>query len=843
MKIGQFILLNGTNNNLEDNQNIRNIGKNGNNIFWGYRSSTLMRVYWVDSLTGTTQNSGSISWPGNIVFGDSINSNLKCYGEYITHGVIALNTAASPDKFWFLCLQSNNGGSSFYSYTKECQDIISDTISDGKCIDVMMLGGLSCCLFSYEDATNKRVAIFVNESLGEIYEYTTYNIDNIDSVYGGYINSDGDYVFIIYDDSGDFYVVTYDQSAKTFSESALTGSIIAPISWNVNTQQYWVQGNQELIMDQDHLYYRIIGTSIWSFKSDTGTITNGIVWGYNDNGKYIIKYIIWKDTIYKISGGGKIDRLQTYTGDAYVGIDDWFSNGSDEIWQLAKVIEKEGEIITFVKSNVIAGNYKAPSGSFTCESESSIWNEKDLVMIFDDKFTTNDDLVLIGLITFPEGFEGELNQIKVTSPINEDLRQKVNESYPIGTKCSTIINEVIPKYCSSLFLGIINNTDTALTFAISFKKDVKDVLIFCDQQAKFQGRINPDWSLDWDNGEAATGIVLTDDNNIELKPKPNKVKVTSVNVIGGIKISTGLRVNITVVDETDVAGVSITIRNTSLITDAAAESFGDSILASSNYTIMNYKSDAWNIELAQVGLRLSMASAIRGLSAANYHINYSKRDLINGKNHLVYSNVRQYLIDPDEDRSKNNEQMIEDNAVITNENTSDIDDNISDITTLENDKMDDLIDDETPQLYSDLDLNDNNIVINKPSADHKSEGIIHIFISNGVTIGHAVYVIPTTGRVAHCNESSSSTFPAIGIAMATVSAGSSVKILLHGIFRDDSWNWATSLYGRPLYPTSTNGTLSTTRPSTIGDQVQRIGIVLDDDHVFINPSPDVLTED
>ena len=81
-------------------------------------------------------------------------------------------------------------------------------------------------------------------------------LKTVESVYGGKVNPvTGDCEFYVHDTDDDFYKVIYDVSAGTYSE-VIDATLTAPASWDINTQQYWVQKNQELIMDQDHFKYR-----------------------------------------------------------------------------------------------------------------------------------------------------------------------------------------------------------------------------------------------------------------------------------------------------------------------------------------------------------------------------------------------------------------------------------------------------------------------------------------------------------------------------------------------------------------------------------------------------------
>ena len=83
--------------------------------------------------------------------------------------------------------------------------------------------------------------------------------------------------------------------------------------------------------------------------------------------------------------------------------------------------------------------------------------------------------------------------------------------------------------------------------------------------------------------------------------------------------------------------------------------------------------------------------------------------------------------------------------------------------------------------------------------------------------------------------------PVIGIAIeAQGSAGSSVRVLTHGVYRDDGGFGGNMTVGVDLYAPETPGTLTTTRPSDDGDFIQVIGVATGVRSAFINPSLDII---
>lgn len=121
-----------------------------------------------------------------------------------------------------------------------------------------------------------------------------------------------------------------------------------------------------------------------------------------------------------------------------------------------------------------------------------------------------------------------------------------------------------------------------------------------------------------------------------------------------------------------------------------------------------------------------------------------------------------------------------------------------------------------------------------PSDDTGSGITISLTAGEALTIGDVVYY-KSDGKVWKTDADSTTTMPAIGIALATVSAEASVSVLLYGIYRDDSrYNWGT--VGGTLYvDITTSGGLTQTMPTGTDDVIQIMGIATHADRAFINP--------
>lgn len=152
--------------------------------------------------------------------------------------------------------------------------------------------------------------------------------------------------------------------------------------------------------------------------------------------------------------------------------------------------------------------------------------------------------------------------------------------------------------------------------------------------------------------------------------------------------------------------------------------------------------------------------------------------------------------------------------------------------------MNDLIDDTTPQLGGDLDLNQKQMSLNATAlADHAATGIIITLTaaSSGVTLGNAVY-ITSAGQIARADADSTTTMPAIGIALETKTSAA-CQVLIWGYMRDNTWNWVDGGVNGLIYVSNTTGAMTQTPPSGVGDQVQVIGHAIGADYILVMPSP------
>ncbi len=84
----------------------------------------------------------------------------------------------------------------------------------------------------------------------------------------------------------------------------------------------------------------------------------------------------------------------------------------------------------------------------------------------------------------------------------------------------------------------------------------------------------------------------------------------------------------------------------------------------------------------------------------------------------------------------------------------------------------------------------------------------------------------------------SDTYPARGLALATVLTGNATSVLVQGTVRHDTWNWIPN---GNIYMSDTPGGLTQTDPATSGDRVQVVGFALSADVAYFDFSRDMAT--
>lgn len=137
-------------------------------------------------------------------------------------------------------------------------------------------------------------------------------------------------------------------------------------------------------------------------------------------------------------------------------------------------------------------------------------------------------------------------------------------------------------------------------------------------------------------------------------------------------------------------------------------------------------------------------------------------------------------------------------------------------------------------MAGDITLGNNAFLLsNTISSDHDGDGLmVSHTAGENLVFGDLVYK-KSDGKWWKADADAAGTMPATGLAMATINAESSGKIMLQGYARDDSWGYTV---GAILYADTTQGPPTETAPSGAGDQVQAVGIALSSTKIYLRPS-------
>src|SRR3989338_4866796 len=129
-----------------------------------------------------------------------------------------------------------------------------------------------------------------------------------------------------------------------------------------------------------------------------------------------------------------------------------------------------------------------------------------------------------------------------------------------------------------------------------------------------------------------------------------------------------------------------------------------------------------------------------------------------------------------------------------------------------------------------------------PTTNQTASGlIVSMTYGESITIGDLLY-FKSDGKVYQADANGTSTYPVMGLALATASSGSN-NVLLHGIYKDTTkWTGGTNLtVGGVCYLSTTAGGTTQAQPGTINDVIQVVGVATAANVIYFNPSADYLT--
>lgn len=109
-------------------------------------------------------------------------------------------------------------------------------------------------------------------------------------------------------------------------------------------------------------------------------------------------------------------------------------------------------------------------------------------------------------------------------------------------------------------------------------------------------------------------------------------------------------------------------------------------------------------------------------------------------------------------------------------------------------------------------------------------------VGENVAFGDVLYLKFSDGKWWKAKADAYATTPGVRMALATINANASGVLLVKGNVRNDSWSLASS---RTYLSAATAGAITTTQPSTAGNQIQLLGIAKSATTLFFSPSIDV----
>lgn len=142
--------------------------------------------------------------------------------------------------------------------------------------------------------------------------------------------------------------------------------------------------------------------------------------------------------------------------------------------------------------------------------------------------------------------------------------------------------------------------------------------------------------------------------------------------------------------------------------------------------------------------------------------------------------------------------------------------------------MSDLVDDTTPQLGGNLDLNSHNINLTSSSGL-----ILSLTADSSVSFSqYEIGMLSSTGMVKANATAESTSAGMIAMALESISTGGSGNFLLLGRITNSSWSFSK---GDIIYIAETDGAITNTKPTTSGHIVRILGYALDSTEILFKP--------
>ena len=124
-----------------------------------------------------------------------------------------------------------------------------------------------------------------------------------------------------------------------------------------------------------------------------------------------------------------------------------------------------------------------------------------------------------------------------------------------------------------------------------------------------------------------------------------------------------------------------------------------------------------------------------------------------------------------------------------------------------------------------------------PTVNQTASGlIVGMTYGESISKGNLLY-FKSDGKVYLADANGVSTYPVMGLALATAASGSN-SVLLHGIYTDTAYSFTV---GGVVYLSITAGAATQTQPSATDNVIQVVGVAIHANRIYFKPSADYLT--
>ena len=145
--------------------------------------------------------------------------------------------------------------------------------------------------------------------------------------------------------------------------------------------------------------------------------------------------------------------------------------------------------------------------------------------------------------------------------------------------------------------------------------------------------------------------------------------------------------------------------------------------------------------------------------------------------------------------------------------------------------------DSSPDLGGNLNTNNYNINVTSTLTNQSYSGIIESgIVGENVVFGDVLYLKFSDGKWWKAKADAYTTTPAMRMALATISANGAGLMMIQGNIRYDSWSFGAN---KVYLSATTAGAITTTQPSTTGNQIQVLGTAKTSTTMYFKPSQDV----